>query len=441
MPRILLIQPTLLASRDRPVPFRIRKRKIIGAVLPYLAALVPPDWDVLLHDDAIEEPDYEARVDAVGLTVRTVTSFRAYQIADTFRKRGVPVIMGGPHATFHAEEMLEHADAVCVGEAEEVFPRMLRDLEAGRLAPIYRRDTPANLRGLPTPRWDLLKKGNYAFYSPVVIQHSRGCPYACDFCAERRLNGDFGYRFRPVEDIVREIELSGKSHVFFAASQFVGNRVYTRALLEALIPLRIRWSALFSAHFCLDEAFLDLAKRSGLLHVNMGVESINEKTLKAMNKTFNHVHDYVRVIRNLKKRGISFSFNFVIGADEDDPSVFGAIYDFLTEHRVDAAYFNVMAPLRGTPLYARLKAEGRLIDEANMDRWPGVHCHFVPKNFTPEALVAGVKELQRRFYSARSMARRLPLPLSEAALASWQINLLERRVARNAAVMNEFEEF
>ncbi len=441
MPNLLIIQATPYCSREMRTPYRIRKRKIVGAVAPYLAALAPREWNVSLVDDAIEEPDYSAPVDAVAITVRTVTSLRAYEIADRFREKKIPVLMGGPHATFHAEEMAEHADAVCVGEGEEIFPKILEDAVAGRLKKFYRRHKVASLVGMPTPRWDLLKPQNYAFYSPVVIQHSRGCPYTCDFCAERRLNGDYGYRHRPVAEVIEEIKKCGKRHIFFAASQFVGNKSRTMEFMEALIPLKVRWSALFSSHFCLDQKFLNLAKRSGLLHANMGIESLSENTLKSMNKSFNKAKSYGEIVRNLRGKNISFSFNFVFGSDDDDKDVFPKTLDFLNEHKIDAAYFNVMVPLRGTPLYERMKADGRLIDEENMDRWPGVFCYFHPLRFSPDELVFEVKKIQRQFYSLRSIVRRLPIPRTEAHLASWNVNLLQRKVAINSDSMNEFEDF
>lgn len=441
MPKLLIIQATPYHSRENRVPYRIRKRKVIGAVAPYLAALAPPGWEVTFTDDAIEEPDYQAEVDVVVLTVRTVTSLRAYEIAGKFRGRGRKILMGGPHATFHGEEMAAHADAVCIGEGEGVFATMLEDAAAGRLQKFYRRESPADLAGMPPPRWDILKPENYAFYSPFVIQYSRGCPYTCDFCAERRLNGDFGYRYRPVEEVVDEVRRCGKQHIFFAASQFVGNKARTMALLEALVPLKIRWSALFSAHFFLDPKFTTLARRSGLLHVNMGIESISQDTLKSMNKSFNKSQEYGRIAQILRRNDISFSFNFVFGSDDDDVDVFPKTLAFLDEHKVHAAYFNVMVPLRGTPLYDRMKGDGRIIDEDNMDRWPGVFCHFQPLKFPPERLVNEVKAIQRKFYSLGSIMRRLPIPRSESHLASWSVNLSQRKVAANSDSMNEFEDF
>ena len=441
MPKLLIIQAATYRSRHDQRPLRIRKRKLVGAVMPYLAALAPPEWDVSLVDDAIEEVDYDARVDVVAITARMVTSLRAYEIADRFRERNVAVLMGGPHATFYGAEVAEHADAVCIGEGEGIFPEMLADAAAGRLRRFYRRSEVASLAGLPTPRWELLNPKHYHFYSPVVIQQSRGCPYTCDFCAERRLNGDYGYRDRPVEEVVEEIRKSGHRHIFFAASQFVGHPARTKELLEALIPLRVRWSALFSPRFGLDDEFLDLAKRSGLLHVNMGIESISQDTLNTMHKQFNKSGSYVDMIRNLNRRNISYSFNFVFGADTDDPTVFPATLDFLRRHQVPAAYFNVLVPLRGTPLYDQMKADGRIVDEPNMERWPGVVCHFRPARMSGDELVAEVRKLQRAFYSVRSMTQRLRIPRTQADLASWNVNWTQRKVARNGDTMNEFSEF
>ena len=441
MPKLLIIQAATYRSREDRRPLRIRKRRLVGAVLPYLAALAPPDWQVKLLDDEIEEPDYDAPVDVVAITVRMVTSLRAYELADRFRARGVTVLLGGPHATFYSDEMAEHADAVCIGEGEDIFPKMLEDAAAGILTKFYKRDAVASMKGMPTPRWDLLNPKHYVFYKPFVIQQSRGCPYSCDFCAERRLNGDFGYRDRPVNEVVAEIKKCGGRHIFFAASQFVGHKARTMELLEALIPLRIRWSALFSPRFGLDANFLDLAKRSGLLHVNMGIESISQDTLQSMRKGFNKSHSYDDMIHNLRKRNISYSFNFVLGGDADDPGVFTNTLEFLRRHKVPAAYFNVMVPLRGTPLYDRMKQEGRIIDEPNMERWAGVKCHFKPTQMTDEELVAQVRRMQREFYSMPSILRRLGFPRTQADLASWSINLSQRRVALNSDTMNEFSEY
>jgi radical SAM superfamily enzyme YgiQ (UPF0313 family) len=441
MPRLLIIQATGYRQRGVRIPYKLRKRKLVGAVLPYLGALAPKEWEVTLLDDATEEVDYGADVDAVAITVRTVTSLRGYEISRGFRDRGIPVLMGGPHATFHSEEMAEHADAVCLGEAEGVFPRMLEDAAAGRLEKFYRRDSPAPLHGMPTPRWDLLDPSKYVFYRPFVIQYSRGCPYTCDFCAERRLNGDFGYRKRPVEEVVEDIRKCGSRHIFFAASQFAGDKAHAMELMEALIPLRIRWSTLISAHFCLDAKFLDLARRSGLLHVNTGIESIDQRTLRSMQKGFNRVREYEQILDNLNRRGISYSLNFVFGSDEEGEDAFDTTLSFLAEQKAETAYFNILVPLRGTPLYERLKAEGRLLDQGTMERWPELSCHFRPLRYTPDELVRRVARIRQDFYTFGSAFRRLPLPYRESHFAAWNLHFLQKKVADNLDCMRDFTEF
>ncbi|MGE5278667.1 MAG: B12-binding domain-containing radical SAM protein [Acidobacteriota bacterium] len=441
MPRLLIIQATGYRRRNVRVPYKLRKRKLVGAVLPYLAALAPKGWDVTLLDDATEEVNYDADVDVVAITIRTVTSLRGYEIARRFRDRNVAVLMGGPHATFHAEEIAEHADAVCIGEAEGVFPRMLEDAAAGRLQKFYRRESPAPLDDMPAPRWDLLDRSKYVFYRPFVIQYSRGCPYTCDFCAERRLNGDFGYRHRPVEEVIEDIRRCGSRHIFFAASQFAGDKTHAMELMEALIPLDIRWSTLISAHFCLDAKFMDLAKRSGLLHVNTGVESIDQKTLLSMHKGFNRVKQYEEILRNLARREISYSLNFVFGSDTEGEDAFDTTLRFLAEQKAETAYFNILVPLRGTPLHDRLKAEGRLLDQENMERWPELSCHFQPLRYSPEELVRRVAKIRRDFYTFRSAVRRLPLPYKSSHFAAWNLHFLQRKVADNIFSMRDFTEF
>jgi radical SAM superfamily enzyme YgiQ (UPF0313 family) len=441
MPRLLIIQATGYRFRGLLEPYKLRKRKLVGAILPYLAALAPKDWKITLIDDATEEVDFNAEADVVAITIRTVTSLRGYEIADGFRRRGVPVLMGGPHATFYSEEVAEHADGVCVGEAEGVFPKMLEDAAAGRLRKFYRRETQTSLVGMPTPRWDLLNPNKYVFYRPVVIQYSRGCPYICDFCAERRLNGDHGYRCRPAAEVVEEIEKCGSRHIFFAASQFAGDTDRAMELMQALIPLKIRWSTLFSAQYCLDKKFMDLAKRSGLLHVNTGFESINQQTLKTMQKSFNKASEYSHMIRNLMERDISYSLNFVFGSDADDETVFDATLSFLHKYKAQTAYFNILVPLRGTPLHERFKDEGRLIDEANMERWPGLSCHFQPLRFSPDELVRRIMKIRSDFYTNTSAIRRLPIPYKQAHFASWNLHFLQRKVVAHLNSMRDFTEF
>jgi radical SAM superfamily enzyme YgiQ (UPF0313 family) len=199
-------------------------------------------------------------------------------------------------------------------------------------------------------------------------------------------------------------------------------------LMEALIPLKVRWSALWSSNLCRDQRFLDCAKRSGLLHVNIGLETVDRETLAGMNKKINRVAFYKEIINNLRKRGISFSFNFVFGYDTERENICDLTLAFLRDNKVPAAYFNILTPHVGTPLYDRMLSAGRLIDPNDIGRWPGLICYFTPKHCTPKELEEKVKRMYREFYSLKSIVGRLGLPTSLADFASWTINLSQRRM-------------
>jgi len=437
--RIQIIQPShYLSPSDRSV-HKTRRRSVVNLTLPYLAALTPADWDVTLIDEQLDDVDFSASVDLVAISTWTMNSLRAYDIADRFRARGVPVIMGGPHTFFHAEEASEHCDAVGAGEGEILWPVMLRDAAAGRLKKIYRAENTHDLRQLPSPRYDLLDMRRYDFFKTFSVQASRGCPFRCEFCSERLYLGE-AYRCRPAQEVVEEIRRTGSKDILFADSNFAGNMSHAMELMEALIPLRLRWSALWSAHMCKNDAFMNLARRSGLLHLNIGMESINTETLASMNKAANKISEYEQILAGLRRRGISYSLNFIFGWDTETESVFPATLKFLMDHKVPAAYFNILTPDKGTRLYNRLMAENRMFDIENMSRWPGDRCFIQPRHFTPETLEKRVRDMHVKFYSYTSMLKRLPPPVTLRNLASWVINISQRKVAK-AEGMEAFDGF
>jgi radical SAM superfamily enzyme YgiQ (UPF0313 family) len=352
----------------------------------------------------------------------------------------VPVIMGGPHTFFHADEAGEHCSAVGIGEAEVIWPRMLEDAIGGRLNRLYHADLLPSLAGLPLPRYDLVDLRRYGPFKTFVVVSSRGCPFRCDFCSERYLLGD-RYRCRPVSEVIEEIKHCRCGNLLFGDSNFGGKRTHATEIMEALIPLKVRWSALWSSYLCHDMEFMDLAQRSGLLHVNIGIESINSDTLDGMNKRFNKVHRYTEMLANLRRRGISYSLNFIFGWDGETEGAFRATLKFLEEHRVPAAYFNILTPVKGTPLYDRMRGEGRVLNIQEIDRWPGQICYIKPPSGTPEALESNIRGMYRDFYSVRSMLSRLPAPLTKASMASWFINLSQRRMAQAENSHNNFDNY
>jgi radical SAM superfamily enzyme YgiQ (UPF0313 family) len=427
--RLHIIQPTHYRSPSNRSLHKTKKRSVVNLTLPYLAALVPDGWETTLIDEQLTDIDFDAPVDVVAITTWTMNSIRAYEIADGFRQRGIPVLMGGPHTSFHSEEAAEHCDAVCLGEGESVWPSMLQDAAAGRLRKFYRTDGPCSLDQLPMPRYDLIDLNPYGFFKTFSVQSSRGCPFRCEFCSERLYLGE-SYRYRPTGDVIEEIKRIGAKNILFADSNFAGKISHTMELMEALLPLGIRWSALWSAHLCRNDDFMDLAKKSGLLHLNIGMESIDSKTLASMNKKANKAGEYRQMLAGLRKRGISYSLNFIFGWDTETEDVFPATLEFLKKNKVPAAYFNILTPDKGTPLYDRMLEENRITNIDDLGRWPGDRCFIKPKNYSAEDLENNVRALHNSFYSYPSMLARLPLPVTMGNIASWVINFSQHDVMR-----------
>jgi radical SAM superfamily enzyme YgiQ (UPF0313 family) len=438
--KLFIIQPTHYQGVGSSVLHKTKRRTLVSLTLPYLAALTPGEWDVTLIDEQLTDIEFQASVDLVAITTWTINSFRAYEIADRFRQRGVRVIMGGPHTSFYSDEAAEHCDAVGIGEGDLLWPKMLEDAATGRLQKIYRPESFHPLGHLPFPRYDLLNLRRYGLIKTFSVQSSRGCPFRCEFCSERFYLGH-KYRYRPVEDVVEEIKHSKAKNILFADSNFAGKFAHTMELMEALIPLKIRWSTLWSAYLCKNRKFLDLAKRSGLLHVNLGIESIDRSTLAGMNKQVNKVKEYAEIFESLRRRGISYSVNLIFGWDTETRKVFKSTLDFLMEHKVPVAYFNILTPHRGTPLYDTMKAEKRILDDYQMGRWPGLHCYIRPAYCTAEELEEYVRKMYKDFYGYSSMIKRLPLPITKANIASWVVNRSQRKVSRSGDGMENFDDY
>ena len=442
MKKLLIIRPSFyLPGSENGSEKRINKAKgspVIGLTLPYLAALTPKDWQVELVDESIADVDLDARADVVAISSWTINAFRAYDLSARFRARGIPVIMGGPHTFFHTEEALKHCDAVCVGEAEYVWEEILDDALSAGLRSVYRASQQHPLTGLPLPRYELLKLTRWRFLRTYTVQTSRGCPFKCEFCSERFFVGE-RYRQRPADEVVAEIAAIGAKNLLLADSTFAGKRQRAMELMEKMIPLKVRWSTLWNAYLCLDDEFMDLAKRSGVLHVNIGMESINAETLSNMNKSFNDVSHYPAMIDGLRRRGISFSLNFVFGFDGERTDIFDSTLQFLRRYKVPVAYFNILDPQVGTPLYERFKAENRLLDEERMRHETGNVCKIKPSYCSAEELEDRVLRMYEEFYAIPSMIRRLSPPITKPNIASWILNFSQRRISRADRNVENFD--
>lgn len=370
-----------------------------------LAGLTPPNVEIDFYDDRMEEIPYHKPTDLVAISVETYTARRAYQIASRYRQLGIPVVMGGFHATLVPEEVCAYAETVMIGEAEALWPRLIDDFRAGRLQRIYRSDTRPSLQGLRTDRSIFAGKR----YLPVgLIEASRGCRATCEFCS---IQSAFGcsQSWRPVDEVVDEIRRVAKPLIFFVDDNLTGDRERAGELLRKLIPLKIRWVGQAALDAASDPELLQLLKQSGCQGLLVGLESLDQRNLQQMEKGVNRLTGgYQVALEQFRRYGIRLYATFVFGYDRDCDDSFRQTLEFAQRHRFYLAAFNHLTPFPGTPLYRRLQREQRLLFE----RWwldPGYRYGMLP--FTPigmgaDEVTARCIEVRRAFFSWRSIFRR-----------------------------------
>jgi len=396
-----------LITAESPESRRLRRGRLIQfpqLTMPLIAALTPAEHTVSHTDEIVEAVRFDVPADLVGITTATPSAPHAYGLAREFRRRGVPVVIGGPHATALPDEAQRHADAVAVGEAEDTWPLILDDARRTRFKPIYISTRRASLVGMPAPRWDLIKGRSYG--KSVTIA-TRGCPHRCDYCSIPLLYGPGTMRYRPVDEVVREVATSPTRAVVFWDDNIGANPRYAKELFQALDPLKKWWTSQCTANAARDEEFVALAGRSGCKALFLGFESISQASLESTNKAHNRVADYRRIIANLHRHGIAVHLGVMFGFDQDDVGIFRRTADFLDEACVDVVTVSMVVPMPGTPTFRQWNADGRILT-TDWSRYDGKkHCVFEPARMSPRELEAGTEWVARRFYGPRSIVRRL----------------------------------
>jgi radical SAM superfamily enzyme YgiQ (UPF0313 family) len=373
----------------------------------HLAALTPSCHDVNVVHEQVRAVPVDSDVDLVAISFFSGFARRAYEHADAYRKLGVRVVLGGPHATYWIEEALEHADAVVTGEADDVWQTVLNDAERGELQKVYH-GTPHSMRGLPTPRYDLLEP---EFFVRRVMQATRGCPFSCAFCSVPDLNP--GFRTRPVEDVVRDIATTNFTGFFqdkvvwFWDDNLLVNRRFAKALLGEMIGLDRWWLTQASIDIVKDAKLLDLLERSGCIGIFLGIESLDGDALATVNKRQNRVEAYRDAIERLHARGICVMAGFISGFDTQTPESIVEVADRLNELEFDVPFLSILTPFRGTPLYDELLTQGRLLNDRDWQFFNGYNVAFRPAQMSPAALRDAHRALFRRAFSPSFVAERL----------------------------------
>ena len=402
--RLTIVHPCI---GRRPGQKYIRTWQMEPLPAATLAGLTPKDVELRFYDDRMELIPFDEPTDLVAISVETYTARRAYQIATEYRKRRVPVVMGGFHATLCPDEVARHAEAVVCGEAESLWPRVIDDARRDRLEKVYRQTERTSLAGLKPDRSIFRGKR----YLPIgLVEAGRGCHFKCEFCAVQTVFKSTPTR-RPIDDIIAEIEpLRREKKLFvFVDDNITSNLEQAKEFFRALIPLNIRWVSQSSINAAHDEEFLELLVRSGCQGVLIGFESLNPANLKDMNKSFNTMRGgFERALENLRRHRVRVYGTFIFGYDRDTPESFDATVAFAREHALYIAAFNHLTPFPGTPLYQRMETEGRLLYENWWldERYSYNRIPFRPRGMDADALQRHCLAARREFYSWRSIVQR-----------------------------------
>jgi radical SAM superfamily enzyme YgiQ (UPF0313 family) len=424
MKKLLLINP---AYRTKLLE-NVRVLALPPLNLLMLAAYTPPEFAVEILDEAFDDIDYDCGADIVGITCMTPLAPRAYEIGAEFRRRGAVVVLGGIHVSMLPDEALAYADAVVVGEGEEIWPQLLADFIAGRLQQRYNAAYRPDLAELLVPRRDLLRNK----YFVQTVQTSRGCPHNCRFCSVTRFNGGH-FRMRNIDNVIAEIEALPDKRLFIIDDNIIGagdnctKRAF--ALFDKLRHCRKEWGGQTCLNIVEHDGLLAAAAKSGAKAFLIGFESLHEASLAHFNKKMNlrpTTRNFKEAIHKIQDHGIAIIGGFIFGAEEDTIDTYRTTLDFIFDSGIDAVQLSIQTPLPGTDLYQELAAEKRLLLTNYPRDWEAYNIFepvFQPKNISPDALYSGLIEAYREVASLRhSLPRGLRTFLRTRSLFSTGIS-------------------
>ena len=402
---IHLINPKTDSLTTRPLYMNRALYSPLAGLLAVAASIPRDQYEVILTDENIEVIDFDLKADLVGISAMTSYVNRGYEIADQFRTRGVPVVMGGVHPSFMPQEALKHCDAVVIGEVELVIDRLLDDLSHGSMRGSYKSQALHSMVGMPMPRYDLLKKHRYV--NRTFIQTSRGCHQGCTFCAEPLMNG-LKFRYRPVDEVVREMENCGSRFISINDADFFGTPERPKQVMRAMKGRGFRWQAGVTSKLAQDDEMLDLAADSGCTMLSIGFESISRATLKSVHKHVNRPENFAALVEKIHSYGIMVFGLFMFGFVGDDRSVFEETVRFNRESNYDACAYSVLTPYPGTLTWYEMKKANRIIS-FDWDKYDQGQVVYRPAQMSGDELRLGQLQAYDTFYALSSIVSRFPI--------------------------------
>ena len=400
--RVKLILPALTEATSpywRPIKYSLFPP--LG--LATLAAYLRPEDQAVILDEHVEPLRIDDEPDLVVIQVYITNAYRAYGIADHYRRKGVFAVLGGLHVTSLPEEAAAHADAIFLGPGEQTFPQFLKDFRAGNPGRLYASTEGRTLERIPPVRRDLIRRRLYLVPNSIVV--TRGCPQHCDFCyKDAFFQGGRSFYTQRVDDALAEIARLPGRHLYFLDDHLLGDRRFAQALFEGMKGIRRLFQGAATVDSILRGDLIERAAEAGLRSIFVGFETLTPGNLARHNKRQNLGRDYKAVTDRLHSLGIMINGSFVFGMDDDGEDVFQRTVDWAVEHGITTATFHIQTPYPGTRLYARMRSEGRIIT-SNWDLYDTRNVVYRPARLRPEALKAGYDWAYKEFYTWNSIAR------------------------------------
>jgi radical SAM superfamily enzyme YgiQ (UPF0313 family) len=357
----------------------------------------------VITDEHVEPLTLEDRPQLVVIQVYITNAYRAYRIADHYRRQGAFVCLGGLHVTSLPHEAAEHADAIFLGPGEQIFPAFLADFRAGAPQRTYTSTSGRTLERAPRLRRDLIKRACYLVPNSIVV--TRGCPQHCDFCYKDAFyQGGKSFYTQRVDDALAEIECLPGRHLYFLDDHLLGDRRFSEALFAEMKPMRRLFQGAATVDSILRGDLIERAAEAGLRSIFVGFETLAPANLKQCNKRQNLGRDYKAVTDRLHALGIMMNGSFVFGMDDDGPDVFRRTVDWAVEHGITTATFHIQTPYPGTGLHARMEREGRMRTR-DWNLYDTRHVVYRPAKLTPEELKHGYDWAYEEFYTWSNIAR------------------------------------
>lgn len=427
MPHVTFIYPCIGRFPDTTY---VKSWQMQPLAIAVLSGLTPANWKRCLYDDRLEEIDYDQPTDLVAISSETYNARRAYQIAEEYRKRNVTIIMGGFHPTFCPEEALEHADAVCIGEAEGVWQDVLSDTLNGGLKRVYQGRSSETIKTIVDRN---IFKGK-SYLDIHLVEYGRGCKLKCKFCSITAFY-KAAYRRRNVSDILTELKQLRGKYIFFVDDNIVANITELKELLREMMPLHINWVSQGSINMAWDDELLKMMVASGCIGVLIGFESLDDNNLGLMNKKINQTKKYSEAVEKLRRVGLRIYGTFIFGYPNDTDELMETTLQFSKKQKLFMAAFNHLVPFPGTELYQNIKEAEQL----RFEKWWlndtyrfGQLTYNPSGDFDAKEVEKGCIELRQKFYSLPSVFTRgidfkANCKTLQSAKTFWGLNLLMRR--------------